>query len=91
MSSLAAQATSANADLPEVRRITTDDLRWALSEGWRDFTAKRGRLNDWVTAKGWAEFEGCNITQKLMDDRRYGREAIFAGEAGENLDVAAVA
>ncbi|MFA5962517.1 MAG: DUF2189 domain-containing protein [Sphingomonas sp.] len=44
MSSLAAQATSATTDLPEVRRITADDLRWALAEGWKDFTAKRGDL-----------------------------------------------
>lgn len=53
---------------------------------WMDFVAKRGRLNDWFAAMGWPEFAGCNLTQKLMDDRRYGREAIFAGEAGENLN-----
>lgn len=29
---------------PEVRRITDADLSWALSEGWRDFNAKRGDL-----------------------------------------------
>lgn len=29
---------------PHVRRITEGDLRWALSEGWRDFQAKRGDL-----------------------------------------------
>jgi uncharacterized membrane protein len=27
---------------PEVRRIGDEDLRWALSEGWKDFQAKRG-------------------------------------------------
>jgi uncharacterized membrane protein len=31
-------------NLPEVRRIGTSDLNWALAEGWRDFTAKRGDL-----------------------------------------------
>jgi uncharacterized membrane protein len=32
------------ADLPEIRRIATSDLRWALREGWKDFTEKRGDL-----------------------------------------------
>ena len=44
MSTIAAQAVSADADLPEVRRIGPDDLRWALAEGWKDFLAKRGDL-----------------------------------------------
>lgn len=44
MSATAALATSTDADLPEVRRIGSDDLRWALAEGWKDFTAKRGDL-----------------------------------------------
>lgn len=34
----------ADADLPDVRRIGTADLRWALAEGWRDFREKRGDL-----------------------------------------------
>ncbi len=29
---------------PRVRRIGRDDLDWALSEGWRDFKAKRGDI-----------------------------------------------
>jgi uncharacterized membrane protein len=29
---------------PKVRRISQDDLRWALSEGWKDFQAKRGDI-----------------------------------------------
>jgi uncharacterized membrane protein len=28
--------------LPRVRRISQDDLNWALAEGWRDFRARRG-------------------------------------------------
>lgn len=76
--------TATNYVIDTVTGTTGDTLLHGAE--WMDFTAKRGRLNDWVTAKGWAEFEGCNITQKLMDDRRYGREAIFAGEAGENLN-----
>ncbi len=30
--------------LPEIRKIGTADLNWALAEGWRDFRAKRGDL-----------------------------------------------
>ena len=29
---------------PVVRRLSSDDLGWALSEGWRDFREKRGDL-----------------------------------------------
>jgi uncharacterized membrane protein len=29
---------------PAVRRIDQNDLKWALSEGWKDFQAKRGDL-----------------------------------------------
>ena len=47
----ATTAMPADANLPEVRRIGTDDLRWALAEGWKDFTAKRGDLL----------FAGCSI------------------------------
>lgn len=34
----------ATAALPDIRRIGSDDLRWALAEGWKDFRAKRGDL-----------------------------------------------
>lgn len=44
-STLDATATSAPpTDLPKIRRIGASDLNWALAEGWRDFTAKRGDL-----------------------------------------------
>ena len=29
---------------PHVRRISQDDLNWALAEGWKDFMAKRGDI-----------------------------------------------
>ncbi|NIJ08463.1 putative membrane protein [Sphingomonas vulcanisoli] len=32
------------AKVPEIRRISTSDLDWALREGWTDFRAKRGEL-----------------------------------------------
>ncbi|WP_010184150.1 DUF2189 domain-containing protein [Sphingomonas sp. PAMC 26605] len=42
---LHATATPAPAaDLPEIRRIGPADLSWALAEGWKDFTEKRGDL-----------------------------------------------
>ena len=64
---------------------TTGDT---LLEGadYMDWTIKRGRLNRWFVALDWPEFDGCNITQKLMDDTRYGREAQFAGAGGLNLN-----
>ncbi|MEG3165453.1 DUF2189 domain-containing protein [Sphingomonas sp. PB2P19] len=31
-------------ELPEIRRIGTSDLNWALAEGWKDFLTKRGDL-----------------------------------------------
>lgn len=52
-----------------------------------DWTIKRQKLNRFFDTCGWEEWEGCNITQKLMDDTRYGREAQFAGENGANLNV----
>ena len=57
-----------------------------LGAEYLDWVAKRERLNRFYWALGWPEWEGCNIGQKLMDDRRYGREAQFAGEDGVNLN-----
>lgn len=31
-------------DIPSIRRLTTEDLGWALRSGWQDFRAKRGDL-----------------------------------------------
>ncbi len=36
--------TTTPADRIGIRKITTDDLRWALREGWSDFQDKRGDL-----------------------------------------------
>lgn len=43
---MTAQPAAAHAGdtLPEIRRIGTGDLQWALAEGWKDFQAKRGDL-----------------------------------------------
>lgn len=53
---------------------------------YMDWTIKRDHLNRFFTTLNWAEFANCNITQKLMDDTRYGREAQYAGPGGENLN-----
>ena len=64
---------------------TTGDT---LLEGsaWDDFVRRRQGLNGFYAGLGWAEFAACNLTQKLMDDVRYGREAVFAGVEGVNLN-----
>jgi uncharacterized membrane protein len=36
------QSTAETATAPAIRRIDAADLRWALGEGWRDFTSMRG-------------------------------------------------
>ncbi len=54
---------------------------------YMDWCAKRDRLNQFFARLGWEEWAGVSIVQKLMDDTRYGREAQFAGEGGENLNV----
>lgn len=57
---------------------TTGDtlLSGAEFAEWRD---RREALNRYFRNLGWREFDRCNITQKLMDDTRYGREAQYAG------------
>lgn len=64
---------------------TTGDT---LLEGaeYLDWVTKRERLNRWFWTQGWPEWAGCNITQKLMDDTRYGRESQYAGAMRENLN-----
>jgi hypothetical protein len=52
-------------------------------DSWRQ---KREGLNRFFRELGWPEFEACNITQKLMDDIRYGREAQYAGRSGDYLN-----
>lgn len=52
-----------------------------------DWASKRDRLNHMFWQLGWPEWHGCRISQKLMGDLRYGREAQYAGEFGANLNV----
>ncbi len=64
---------------------TTGDTLLQGAE-YLDWVSKRERLNRFFWALGWPEWEGCNISQKLMDDLRYGREAQYAGADGRNLN-----
>jgi hypothetical protein len=51
-----------------------------------DWMAAREGLNRWFDSLNWPEMAGCNLTQKLMDDTRYGREAQFAAQRGGYLN-----
>ena len=77
--------TATNYVIDTVTGTTGDTLLHGAE--WMDFSVKRGRLNGWFQALDWPEFAGCTITQKLMDDTRYGREAQYAGAEGENLNL----
>lgn len=77
--------TAANYVIDLVTGTTGDTLLYGAD--YMDWCAKRDRLNQYFEKLGWQEWDGCNIAQKLMDDTRYGREAQFAGEAGENLNL----
>jgi hypothetical protein len=79
---------SSNAATNYVIDIITDTTGDTLLEGealqaWRD---RRDGLNRFFHALAWPEFGTSNITQKLMDDVRYGREAQYAGPQGENMN-----
>ena len=77
--------TGTNYVIDVVTGTTGDTLLEGESfDAWRD---KREALNRFFRDLGWPEFEGCNISQKLMDDVRYGREAQYAGRSGEYLNV----
>lgn len=62
--------TTGDTDLPP------DEMR-----GW--MTA-RNKINDYFRSLGLPEFEGINVSQKLMDDDRYGREKTFVQVGGNN-------
>lgn len=64
---------------------TTGDTLLQGAE-YLDWVSKRERLNRFFWSQNWPEWEGCNISQKLMDDTRYGREAQYAGTDGSNLN-----
>jgi len=68
--------------------ILTDTTGDTLLEGddLSDWMAKRDGLNHFFEELNWPEFRTSNISQKLMDDMRYGREAQYAGPAGANMN-----
>ena len=77
--------TATNYVIDLITGTTGDTLLYGAD--YMDWCSKRERLNRHFEALGWSEWVGCSIVQKLMDDTRYGREAQFAGAAGENLNV----
>ncbi len=79
---------SSNTGTNYVIDLITETTGDTLLEGaaLAEWIGQREGLNRYFTALGWPEFAGCNITQKLMDDRRYGREAQYAGEDRSNLN-----
>ena len=50
----------------------------------RDWVERRGWVNRYFRGLGWPEAEVINLSQKLMDDDRYGREKIFVRLGGNN-------
>lgn len=64
---------------------TTGDTLLQGAE-YLDWVSKRERLNRFFWSLGWPEWDGSTISQKLMDDTRYGREAQYAGPDGANLN-----
>lgn len=79
---------SSNTATNYVIDILTGTTGDTLLEGaeYLDWMSKRERLNRFFWRLGWEEWDGCRIAQKLMDDTRYGREARFAAEGGDNLN-----
>lgn len=76
--------TATNYVIDLVTGTTGDTLLYGAD--YMDWCAKRDRLNQVFDRLGWDEWAGSTIVQKLMDDTRYGREAQFAGDQGENLN-----
>jgi beta-lactamase class A len=79
---------SSNTATNYVIDVVTGTTGDTLLEGaeYLDWVSKRERLNRFFWALGWPEWQGANISQKLMDDVRYGREAQYAGAEGVNLN-----
>ena len=65
---------------------TTGDTELAPDE-LECFAVARGGLNRSFAALGWPEMTGINLSQKLMDDDRYGREKQFVQRGGNNHNV----
>jgi len=80
---------SSNTATNYVIDLLTETTGDTLLEGkeFDDWVRARERLNDWFSGLGWPEMAGCNLTQKLMDDSRYGREAQYATMNGGYLNV----
>ncbi len=79
---LVSSNTATNYVIDLVTGTTGDTL---LSDNERlVWEEKRQWVNRYFRSLGWPEFEHINVSQKLMDDQRYGRERMFAGADGRN-------
>ncbi|MEO5760383.1 MAG: serine hydrolase [Mesorhizobium sp.] len=50
----------------------------------REWVERRNWVNRYLQGLGWPELQGINVSQKLMDDDRYGRERMFVQLGGNN-------
>jgi beta-lactamase class A len=50
----------------------------------REWVERRQWVNRYFRGLGWPEAEAINLSQKLMDDDRYGREKVFVRMGGNN-------
>jgi beta-lactamase class A len=74
--------TATNYAIDQVTGTTGDTL---LPEpDMAEWVYKRNWVNRFFQSLGWPELALINVSQKLMDDRRYGRERLFAGADGCN-------
>lgn len=62
---------------------TTGDIELGDAEMARWIEA-RENVNRYFSMQGVPEFAGINVSQKLMDDERYGREKIYVQQGGNN-------
>jgi hypothetical protein len=76
--------TATNYVIDLLTRTTGDTLLEGDElEAWID---RREGLNRFFHDLKWPEYAGCNISQKLMGDIRYGREATYASRDGGYLN-----
>ena len=74
--------TATNYVIDVVSGTTGDtDLHAEDMRAWRE---RRYGINTYLQSLGLTEFAGINVSQKLMDDDRYGREKAFVQLGGNN-------
>ncbi|MBI1776684.1 MAG: serine hydrolase [Proteobacteria bacterium] len=74
--------TATNYVIDLVTGTTGDTLLDEAALG--DWSHRRQWVNRYFAGLGWPELSSINVSQKLMDDVRYGRERQLLGPAGQN-------